>query len=109
MGDSRERRNETRHHARFDVRFHSVLDAAKAFNTFSTNFSAGGLCILAKAPLPVGEPLALSVTINSVVFNLEGEVVWSKGNALGVRFTRLSSEVRSQLQRLVLSAGPAVT
>ena len=51
--------------AKVAVKFQALEQAAKALNTFSINFSAGGLCLRTKNPHAVGDRMALSITITS--------------------------------------------
>jgi uncharacterized protein (TIGR02266 family) len=111
MSSGSERRIDPRYGARFDVRFSRASDAAKALNAFSINFSSGGLCVRSKTPYQVGELLSLSVTIEGQLFELEGVVSWTRGEAVGVRFVNLNPAVRAQLEkvsRALATRGPAL-
>ncbi len=113
MTNGSERRQDPRYAAHFDVRFKKAADAAKAFAVYSAvNFSAGGLCVRSANAYGVGEALALTISIEGVVFDLEGVVSWVRGGALGVRFVNLDPLVREQLEnvaRLLAARGPALT
>ncbi|MFZ5438700.1 MAG: PilZ domain-containing protein [Myxococcota bacterium] len=95
---SGERRADPRYGAHFDVRFTRKADAARALNAFSVNFSSGGLCVRTRSEYAVGELLALSLTIEGQLFELEGVVSWTRGEAIGIRFVNLSPSVRAQLE-----------
>jgi len=95
--ENEERRGASRYQARFDVRFSRLSDAAKAFNAFSVNFSAGGLCLRSKALHQVGELLQLDLTIGPDQFALEGVVAWIRADALGVRFVNVRPALRERL------------
>ena len=97
MSDA-DRRQDARYAARFDVRFARVKDAARALNSFSTNFSAGGLCLRASQAYDVGEALKVDVTIEGFTYALDGIVAWVRGDAVGVRFVNLRPEVRERLE-----------
>ena len=92
-----DRRGDSRYQARFDVRFSRLSDAARAFNAFSVNFSAGGLCLRSKLPHQLGEALLLDLTIGMDQFALEGVVAWVRGEAVGVRFVNVRPALREQL------------
>ena len=109
---SGERRADPRYGAHFDVRFSRKSDAARALNAFSINFSSGGLCVRTRTTYAVGELLALSLTIEGQLFELEGVVSWTRGEAIGVRFVNLNPAVRAQLEavsRVLATRGPALT
>jgi uncharacterized protein (TIGR02266 family) len=108
MGSS-ERRQDARYSARFDVRFARSTDAARAFNAFSTNFSAGGLCIRTSHAHEVGEALKIDVTIEGFTYSLDGVVAWVRHDAVGVRFVNVRPEVREQLERVarIMACGEA--
>jgi len=93
-----ERRTESRYAARFDVRFSRTTDAARALNAFSSNFSAGGLCLRAHQAYELGEALKLDVTIEGFTYSLDGVVAWMRGDAVGVRFVNVRPEVRERLE-----------
>ncbi|MEW6433220.1 MAG: PilZ domain-containing protein [Myxococcota bacterium] len=93
-----ERRIDARYAARFDVRFARLADAAKALKAFSTNFSAGGLCLRASHAYDVGEALKLDVTIEGFTYSLDGVVAWVRGDAVGVRFVNLRPDIRERLE-----------
>jgi uncharacterized protein (TIGR02266 family) len=93
-----DRRIDSRYAARFDVRFTRSKDAARALNAFSTNFSAGGLCLRAHQAYELGEALKLDVTIEGYTYSLDGVVAWMRGDAVGVRFVNLRPEIRQRLE-----------
>src|SRR4051794_39502084 len=95
-----ERRRDPRTGARFEVNFSSAQDAAKAFNTFSVNFSAGGLCIRSQRPHAVGEGVQLTLVIEGQTFALKGTVQWVKADVVGVRFIDLQPDERTRLEEL---------
>ncbi len=92
--------------AKFDVRFRDEVDAARAFNAFSINFSAGGLCIRSKGSHRVGELLRLDLTIGDEQFALECVVAWVRGDALGVRFVNIPTQLREQLDSVAQKVEP---
>lgn len=104
MNDSKElfrnadRRRDVRIGARVAVKFHALADAAKALNTFSVNFSAGGLCLRTKVPHANGDKLQLSVTIDDEIFELKGIVAWVKADVVGIRFDGVSPKDRERLE-----------
>lgn len=107
-----DRRQDARYAARFDVRFARTTDAARALNAFSTNFSAGGLCLRARDAYQLGEALKLDVTIEGFTYALDGVVAWVRGDAVGVRFVNLRPEVRERLEAVARSLArrqPALT
>lgn len=93
-----ESRVDPRFAAHFDVRFTRALDASRALNAFSVNFSAGGLCLRSRNPLEVGEMLSLELAIEDELFTLDGVVAWVRGEAMGVRFVNTTPDVRQRLQ-----------
>jgi uncharacterized protein (TIGR02266 family) len=101
-----ERRQDVRYAARFDVRFARAKDAARALNTFSINFSAGGLCLRSTQPFTLGEPVRLAVNIEGETFELEGVVAWVRGEAVGVRFVNLLPDVRDRLEAVARTLAP---
>lgn len=99
MSSGSERRTDPRFAAHFDVRFSRASDAARALNAFSVNFSAGGLCLRSRTTYAPGEALALSLTVEGALFELEGVVSWVRGDAVGVRFVNLQPAVRARLEK----------
>ena len=95
-----ERRRDPRVGARFEVGFSSAADAAKAFKTFSVNFSAGGLCLRSSKPHAVGEVVQLHLVVEGEDFELQGTVQWSRAGVVGVRFVDLQPEVRERLREV---------
>ena len=96
--DPADRRKDVRIGAKVAVKFQAIAQAAKALNTFSLNFSSGGLCIRTKNPHAVGDKIALSLTIEGEEFNLVGAVAWTKGDVLGIRFENVASKDRERLE-----------
>lgn len=112
MNGGSERRSDPRYAAHFDVRFARASDAAKALNAFSINFSSGGLCVRSATAYSLGESLSLSLTIEGQLFELEGVVAWIRGEAVGVRFVNVRSDLRARLEavaRILANKGPALT
>ncbi len=95
-----ERRRDPRIGARFDVSFRSAVDAAKAFKTFSVNFSAGGLCLRTTRPHAIGEVVQLHVAVDGQDFELKGTVQWARADVVGVRFIELQPDQRVRLEEL---------
>lgn len=95
-----ERRRDVRIGAKVAVKFHAVADAAKALNTFSVNFSAGGLCLRTKVPHANGDRLQLTITIDGEVFALKGVVSWVKADVIGIRFEDVAPKDRERLERV---------
>ncbi|MBL8952477.1 MAG: PilZ domain-containing protein [Myxococcaceae bacterium] len=95
-----ERRRDPRIGARFDVSFRSAADAAKAFKTFSVNFSAGGLCLRTSRPHAVGEVVQLHLVVDAQAFELKGTVQWARADVVGVRFVDLQPAQRARLEEL---------
>jgi Tfp pilus assembly protein PilZ len=98
-----DKRQDPRFYARFDVRFTRVSDAARAFNAYSLNFSAGGLCLRSSGTHAVGDYLKLDLTIGPERFALDGIVAWSRGEAVGVRFANVRPELRERLEAVARS------
>ena len=92
-----DRRRDVRIGARVAVKF-KVEEAAKALNTFSVNFSAGGLCLRTKIPHAVGARLELSLDVDGQLFELKGQVAWSRGDVIGVRFEGVTQKDRERLE-----------
>ncbi len=101
----RERRSHPRVDARIEVRFQQTSDAAKAMRAFSVNFSAGGLCLKTQKSYPVGSSLRLSLTVGKQSFDLKGNVVWARGEVIGVRFEEVSAQDRDRLDALAEMLG----
>jgi uncharacterized protein (TIGR02266 family) len=109
---TQDRRQQPRYAAKFDVRFSSARDAARALKTFSVNFSAGGLCVRSTSQWAPGEPVAIALTIEHEHFELEGVVAWARGDAVGLRFVDLAPEDRERLEgvaRILATRQPALT
>lgn len=106
-----DRRSAPRYAARFDVRFYSSQAAARAFNAFSVNFSAGGLCVRSRQAYAVGDPLKLELRIEGVLFELDAVVAWVRGEAVGVRFVDVPDDMRAKLEAVakgLAAKGPAL-
>lgn len=95
-----DRRRDVRIGAKIGVRFQAVAQAAKALNTFSVNFSAGGLCLRTKSPHAVQEKLQLSLDVDGEAFDLKGVVAWVKDDVIGIRFEDVSPKDRERLERV---------
>ena len=80
------------------MKFHAIAEAAKALNTFSINFSAGGLCLRTRNPRAVGDRIALSLNIDGEQFELTGTVAWAKADVLGIRFEDVAPKDRARLE-----------
>ena len=93
-----ERRADIRIGAKVAVKFRALAEAAKALNTFSVNFSAGGLCLRTKAPHTNGDRMELSITIDGELFELKGVVAWVKADVAGIRFEGVSPKDRERLE-----------
>jgi hypothetical protein len=102
-GAAQSRRLDPRYSGRFEVRFETAHDAAKALNASSVNFSAGGLCVRAQREHAVGELLKLELCIESETVALDAVVAWTRGGALGLRFVNVEPSVRVRL--LAVSRG----
>lgn len=96
-----ERRVFERIPAKVEVRFNENVAAAKAFQAYSLNFSAGGLCVRTKRAYEHGEQVDLTLQIQDETFTLEGVVSWIRGDVIGVRFEKVSKETRLKLQEVV--------
>jgi uncharacterized protein (TIGR02266 family) len=96
-----ERRSSPRVAARIGVRFGDSAQAARALNAYSVNVSTGGLCLLTRKEYDIGHPLKLSLSVEGYELELEGEVAWVRGGAVGVRFVNLTLAARVQLEELV--------
>jgi uncharacterized protein (TIGR02266 family) len=106
-----ERRRDPRVGARFEVAFKDAKDAAKAFKTFSVNFSAGGLCLRSQRPHAIGEVVELHLTVDGQDFEIQGTVQWSRAGVVGVRFIDLAPDIRvrlSELARVMISKGAPI-
>lgn len=98
-----ERRQDKRYVAAFDVRFARAAQAAQALRAFSINFSARGLCLRTKEPHAKGEILKLDLTVEGVVYRLEAEVAWVRGDAMGVRFVNVDPAMKAGLEAVARS------
>ena len=95
-----ERRRDARYHARFVVRFANRRDAARALESFSTNFSVGGLCLRSTSSHRVGESLRIDLIAGKEELHLDGVVAWIRRDALGVRFVNVALPDRERLEAL---------
>lgn len=95
-----DRRRDVRIGAKIEVRFSAAAQAAKALNSFSVNFSAGGLCLRTKSPHAVQDKLQLSLAIEGEQFDLKGIVAWVKADVVGIRFDDVSPKDRERLERV---------
>ncbi|WP_224360540.1 TIGR02266 family protein [Hyalangium versicolor] len=97
------RRGEERVPARFEVHFTYTQEAARALRAYSLNVSAGGLCLRTRKAYDVGSPVRMDMTIAGESFQLNGVVAWvrDEAEAVGVRFTDMSEEDRTRLQRVI--------
>ena len=95
-----DRRRDVRIGAKIEVRFSAVSDAAKALNTFSVNFSAGGLCLRTKSPHALADKLQLSLALEGEQFDLKGVVAWVRADVIGIRFEDVSPKDRERLERV---------
>ena len=103
-----ERRRDLRFPARLEVRFAEVAQAAKAFRAYSLNISAGGLCLRPQKAYDVGARLQLVILIREEVFEIVGQVAWTRSGAIGVRFEQIDPEDRARLEAMlatVVSSG----
>lgn len=78
---------------------------------YATNLSPGGICLHLRAPLPVGEPVRVWLTLPDAGEPIEarGRVTWSEAPAsetaarffeVGVRFEVVAEADRRQIQAL---------
>ncbi|MBK7865147.1 MAG: PilZ domain-containing protein [Archangiaceae bacterium] len=95
-----DRRRDPRVGARFEVSFQTQEAAAKAFKTFSVNFSAGGLCLRSSRQHDIGEVVQLHLTIEKESFEIKGTVQWARADVVGVRFVDLQPTLRDRLRAL---------
>lgn len=97
------RRTEERVPARFEVHFNDTEEAAKALRAYSINVSSGGLCLLTKRSYNVGVPVQVELRVDGESFKLRGVIAWvrDESDAIGVRFTKMSEEDRTRLQRVI--------
>jgi uncharacterized protein (TIGR02266 family) len=97
------RRGEERVPARFEVHFTQAEEAAKALRAYSLNISAGGLCRRTRRAHDVGSPVRMDMVVEGESFHLQGVIAWVRDEfeAVGVRFTHLSTEDRIRLQRVI--------
>jgi uncharacterized protein (TIGR02266 family) len=97
------RRAEERIPARFEVHFNDTEEAAKALRAYSVNISSGGLCLRTKRAYDVGVPVQVELRVEGDTFKLRGVVAWvrDESEAVGVRFTKLTEEDRTRLQKVI--------
>ena len=94
---SDERRQHDRSRVIVDVHF----DGGDATGVASTkDISMGGLYMSTQTDLPVGTTLALRVPVGGQHAVIKADVVYSNpGHGVGVRFHRLSEDVRELMER----------
>ncbi len=89
-GSPSERRGSDRKKLIVDVRFEGG-DGTGIANT--RDIGSGGLYMTTTAPLDVGVPIAMSLSIGGRSMNIRGTVVYSDpGHGVGVRFRDLDPE-----------------
>ncbi|MCI0571099.1 MAG: PilZ domain-containing protein, partial [Myxococcaceae bacterium] len=66
-----ERRSDVRIPIHVEVRFEEVAQAARALKAFTTNVSAGGLCLLTQHAYPVGHRLSVTLSVQSQTLQLQ--------------------------------------
>ncbi len=93
-----DRRRDVRIAAKVAVKFQAAAQAAKALNTFSINFSAGGLCLRTKNPHAIGDRISMAISIDGEKFDLVGVVAWAKADVLGIRFEDVAPKDRTRLE-----------
>jgi PilZ domain len=90
-----ERRGSDRKKLIVDVRFEGG-DGTGIANT--RDIGSGGLYMTTTAPLDVGTPIFMTLTLGAKTMNVHGTVVYSDpGHGVGVRFRDLSDEDASYL------------
>jgi len=75
---------------------------------FTENMSEGGLYLKTEKPPFVGTVLNLEISLPGVekLVKLSGEVMWRyEGHACGVRFRRVTAQIRKTLTEFLESAG----
>jgi Tfp pilus assembly protein PilZ len=96
-----ERRRDPRYTARLVVRFAKPQDAARAFEAFSMNLSAGGLCLRSTVRHELGETLRIELDAGPDQLSLDAVVAWVRRDTMGVRFVNVRLPVRERLEALV--------
>lgn len=92
-----ERRSSDRKKLIIDVRFDGG-DGTAIANT--RDIGSGGLYMTTTAPLSVGTPIGMSLSVGGQSLDLKGVVVYSDpGHGVGVRFRDISDEDVSLLSR----------
>lgn len=83
-----------------EVGFASSIDAARAW---SRDLSAGGIALQTTSRLPVGTQLQLVLHIPAFdePLEVEGEVAWSRDDAMGIAFRSLAPEAERRIRELV--------
>jgi Tfp pilus assembly protein PilZ len=70
---------------------------------FIQNISAGGVYIGTRLPPSVGEELTLAfpLPISQEHVMLDGKIVWTAEQGMGVKFKRINNEEEERIKRLV--------
>ena len=70
---------------------------------FIQNISAGGVFIATRLPPSVGEELTLAfpLPISQEHVMLDGKIVWTAEQGMGVKFKRINNEDEERIRRLV--------
>lgn len=90
-----ERRGSDRKKLIVDVRFEGG-DGTGIANT--RDIGSGGLYMTTTAPLDVGTPIFMTLTVGSQAMNIHGTVVYSDpGHGVGVRFRDLTADDEATL------------
>ena len=95
-----DRRREDRIPAKIELHFNAAKDAAKAFKSFSLNFSPGGLCVRTRDSHQIGDRMTVHLIVEGQPFDLECVVQWVRGPVAGMRFEGLTAEERVKLERV---------
>jgi hypothetical protein len=93
--------DERRHHDRSRLIVDVHFDGGEATGVASTkDISMGGLYMSTQADFAFGDTLALRIPLGGGHVVVKGDVVYSNpGHGVGVRFHRLSDEVRELMER----------
>ena len=103
LSESRDRRREGRFPAEVDLSLAPAEGVGDVLRTSSVNLSLSGLCVRTERRYPVGQRLALCLTLGAGPFDVRGVVVWSRPQTaeLGIRLVDLSEEACSRLEAVV--------
>lgn len=102
VGGGAERRRTIRAAASLPVRLLAPADQA---GLVASSVSAGGVSLLAKAALPVGTPVRLSIQLEGrAPLEVRGEVVWQRGAEAGIAFIDLVQSEREHLEAVAVRA-----